>query len=253
MALRNGFPAPFLTLPIGDREGRRDSCWRSFCSPGTRPAGTFGLTLADRIDHDGVNDARRVVYKTVMFEGLDVPGGGLGIGGHTRAYRGQKDEWLTPPEIIRAMGPFDLDPCAPVCRPWPTASLHYTIQDDGLSQPWFGRVWCNPPYGPETGRRLGRLAEHGTGTALIFARTETEMFFQHVWRRADAVLFIEGRLHFYDVEGRRAQGNAGGPSVLVAYGVEDVERLATLGLGQFLDLRGVNRYRGPVEQPGLFG
>ena len=32
----------------------------------------------------------------------------LGIGGHQRT-RGRTDEWLTPPAIVRALGPFDLD------------------------------------------------------------------------------------------------------------------------------------------------
>lgn len=58
-----------------------------------------------------------------------------------------KDEWLTPPEIIKALGQFDLDPCAPVVRPWDTAERHYSIKDNGLMLPWSGRVWCNPPYG----------------------------------------------------------------------------------------------------------
>lgn len=51
------------------------------------------------------------------------------------------DEWLTPPELLRALGPFALDPCAPVVRPWDTAERHYTVEDDGLSIPWVGRVW----------------------------------------------------------------------------------------------------------------
>lgn len=141
----------------------------------------------------------------------------MSIGGHQSASM-LKDEWLTPPEILRALGEFDLDPCAPVKRPWPTAAEHYTIEDNGLAQPWHGRVWCNPPYGLEAARWLDRLAQHGNGIALIFARTETRMFFDHVWRRADAVLFIEGRLHFHHVDGSRAAANAGAPSCLVAYG-----------------------------------
>ena len=56
-----------------------------------------------------------------------------------------KDEWLTPPELVSALGKFDLDPCSPINRPWDTAKKHYTILDDGLTQPWDGKVWCNPP------------------------------------------------------------------------------------------------------------
>ena len=94
-----------------------------------------------------------------------------GIGGHQRAYCGEKDEWLTPPKIITDLGPFDLDPCSPINRPWPTAKMHFTIEDDGLRLPWHGRVWMNPPYGPHTGMWLSKLADHRNGVALIFART----------------------------------------------------------------------------------
>lgn len=60
-----------------------------------------------------------------------------------------KDEWLTPPSILKALGDFDLDPCSPINRPWDTAKKHYTIEDNGLNKKWEGRVWCNPPYGDE--------------------------------------------------------------------------------------------------------
>lgn len=160
-----------------------------------------------------------------------------GIGGHQRAYQGRTDEWLTPPEIIKTLGPFDLDPCSPVNRPWDTASVHYTVEDDGLSKAWVGRVWLNPPYGPETGKWLQRLAEHGCGVALIFARTETEMFHSWVWEKANAMLFLRGRLHFHTVSGKRASFNAGGPSVLIAYGRPNVERLKESGIaGRFVSL-----------------
>lgn len=163
--------------------------------------------------------------------------GSKGIGGHQRAYAGATDEWLTPPEIIIALGPFDLDPCAPSDQPWTTAAANYTMNDDGLSKPWNGRVWLNPPYGPRTGLWLARLAEHGNGVALVFARTETEMFHRFAWDRADAMLFLRGRLHFHFPDGRRAKFNAGAPSVLVAYGQRNTQKLGSSGIsGKFIAL-----------------
>jgi hypothetical protein len=148
-----------------------------------------------------------------------------GIGGHQRAFQGRTDDWLTPPEIINSLGVFDLDPCASLDRPWDTAIKHYTIVDDGLNQPWEGRVWLNPPYGPQTGMWLKKMAVHNYGMALIFARTETKMFHDYVWKKASALFFFEGRLYFYDSNGIRAKNNAGGPSVLIAYGLKDAEIL----------------------------
>jgi len=148
-----------------------------------------------------------------------------------------KDEWLTPPEIIRALGKFDLDPCAPIIRPWEIAKAHYTIQDDGLSKPWHGRVWCNPPYGSVTGKWLKKLAEHGNGIALIFARTETGNFFRYIWPRASAIMFLRGRLVFHHVDGSRAANSAGAPSCLIAYGELNAAVLKQCGLaGKFLPI-----------------
>lgn len=148
-----------------------------------------------------------------------------GMGGHQSAAI-NTDVWLTPRFILDALGPFDFDPCAaPDPLAWPTAAKHVTLPDNGLLTPWEGRVWCNPPYGRETIHWMRKLADHGRGTALIFARTETEMFFETVWRRASAVLFIEGRLYFHHANGDRADANAGAPSCLVAYGEDDAVAL----------------------------
>jgi DNA N-6-adenine-methyltransferase Dam len=149
-----------------------------------------------------------------------------------------KDEWLTPPEIIEALGPFDLDPCSPINRPWGTAKKHYTIRENGLWQEWDGRVWLNPPYGRWAAEWLERLAAHRNGIALLFARTETHMFFNHVWPHCDAVLFIDGRLHFHHIDGTRAKSNSGAPSVLIAYGSENAKILQRSGIkGKFLPTR----------------
>lgn len=157
-----------------------------------------------------------------------------GIGSHQSAKMG-KDEWLTPPEIIEALGEFDLDPCAPLYRPWPTAKEHFTINDNGLEKQWFGRIWCNPPYGLEAAKWLQKLSDHGNGIALVFARTETKMFFDWVWHRATALKFIEGRLYFHHVDGSRASANAGAPSCLIAYDLDNANRLKESGIkGKFL-------------------
>ncbi len=160
-----------------------------------------------------------------------------GIGGH-QSSRMRTDEWLTPPELIKYLGVFDLDPCSPVVRPWDTAAHHFNINDDGLSIEWSGRVWLNPPYSKEAERWLKKLADHGNGVALIFARTETAAFFREVWGRAHAVLFIKGRIYFHDVAGVRAAANAGAPSVLIAYGEENSEYLMKVThLGKYIRLK----------------
>lgn len=135
------------------------------------------------------------------------------------------DEWLTPKYITDALGPFDLDPCSPADRrPWDTAKVHIGLPIDGLNESWEGRVWCNPPYGRETFLWLAKLADHGKGTALIFARTETIGFHEQVWGKADAVFFFKGRLKFCKVTGLSG-GTANAPSCLVSYSKEDTRAI----------------------------
>lgn len=142
------------------------------------------------------------------------------------------DEWLTPPEILKALGEFYLDPCSPIVRPWPTAIGHYNKMDNGLVQPWHGRVWLNPPFGRQAIHWLRKLRDHGNGIALLPARTETEMFYECVWGKADGLLFIKGRPHFHYVDGTRAKFNSGAPICLIAYGASNVSWLRQSGLGR---------------------
>lgn len=158
------------------------------------------------------------------------------MGGHQSAHM-KTDVWLTPPELHEQLGRFDLDPCAaPEPRPWPTADKMVSLPEDGLSVAWGGRVWVNPPYSREAVKWIKKLADHGTGTALIFARTETAWFVEQVWKRATAILFIHGRLHFHYPDGSRAPANAGAPSCLVAYGENDAAILKSISdsLGSFV-------------------
>lgn len=159
-------------------------------------------------------------------------------------------DWLTPPELLAKLGAFDIDPCASQFQPWRTATQQYTIEDDGLARDWAGRIWCNPPYGPHAEKFLKRMAEHGNGIALIFARTETKSFQQHCWRKADGMLFMAGRIKFRLPSGG-SSGPAGAPSVFVAYGKRNAEILRDSEIaGYFVPLENSR----PVDlQADIFG
>lgn len=155
--------------------------------------------------------------------------------------------WLTDPLLLDALGgwrSFDLDPCAaPAPQPWPTARrMNTRLDDNGLLIRWQGRVWLNPPYTRgELVRWLARMADHDHGTALIPVASGTKQWRDFVWPRAAGVLFLYGRLCFYEPDGTRKRGrqnNAGGDSVLVAYGQDDLDRLEASGLnGRLVPLR----------------
>ncbi len=152
--------------------------------------------------------------------------------GHERPGSGDSCEWYTPPEVFAALGiAFDLDPAAPPGGvPWVPARHHFSRLDDGLKQRWFGRVWLNPPYGRETGRWLDRLAEHGDGIALVYARTDTA-WFHRVGPAATAVCLVAGRLRFISADGERAT-QATAPSLLLAFGLSCALAVAAAGMGQ---------------------
>lgn len=139
---------------------------------------------------------------------------------HTRREGQTTDDWITPKWLIDRFGPFDLDPCASLTQPWPCATRQYTVNDNGLIRPWDGLVWLNPPYGRRTTDWLNLVARHGSGLALVFARTETKMFFESVWPFAKSLLFLRGRITFHRPygTGSKAGHSSGGPSVLIAYG-----------------------------------
>ncbi len=157
---------------------------------------------------------------------------------HHQRTVGINDEWLTPPEILRALGVFDLDPCAPARRPWPTAKRHIALPKNGLTSKWSGRVWLNPPFNryarPEW---MKRMAKHGDGIMLVPAATETEAFDAFIWRGATAVCFVKKRPHFHYVNGVRAKANCGTAIVLVAYGDSNAATLAKAKLGRVVVLR----------------
>ena len=140
------------------------------------------------------------------------------------SHQGNTNTWLTPKEIFEMLKTkFDLDPCTQSSRPFDTAkkNLCEDMGQDGLTAPWHGRVWLNPPYGREIKPWLKKLQTHGNGIALVLSRTET-LWAQDCLRVVDAVNFIKGRLSFIRQDGS-ASTNAANGSMLLAFGQDNAE------------------------------
>lgn len=144
-------------------------------------------------------------------------------------YSSATAEWYTPKHIIerviRMFGTIDLDPCSNSADKDVAnvpAETHYTKDDDGLAQRWFGRVYMNPPYGDEIGAWVKRLftayeeGEIAEGIALLPGRADTAWFQDHL---ADCRwCWVRGRLRFSSSE-----NSAPFPSIVVYFGKRDMQ------------------------------
>jgi hypothetical protein len=140
---------------------------------------------------------------------------------HERAV-GASVEWYTPRSLFDALGlTFDLDPAAaPMGSPHCVPAVRFIRPpDDGRLEPWEGRVWLNPPYGPAGVTFIERMIDHDHGLLLVPARTETRIF-QKAVRFAGRIVFLRERLHFIRPDGHQARASFA--SVLMAFGDDPV-------------------------------
>jgi hypothetical protein len=151
---------------------------------------------------------------------------------------GQSDDWYTPREIFDALGlVFDLDPCSPGPDHWVPARQVFTKRDDGLSKPWRGLVFMNPPFGGRNGHvpRLRKFLDHANGIAIVRAYTSSAWF--HEWgTRAETMMFPRGKTKFIRPDGSvgRAPGHG---VVLLGMGEVANRGLQQSGLGFVIDVR----------------
>jgi hypothetical protein len=162
---------------------------------------------------------------------------------HESAKNETKD-WYTPSSIFKALGlTFDIDVASPGpdVVPWIPAARHFTRFDNGLAQPWTGKVWCNPPYGDDTPAWIAKFMRHGNGVALVFARTDTRWFHDYA-AKADVLCFVRARIPFVNGVKPSAKASCGGAgSLLIACGDECSDAVIRSGLGFCIDNRSVRK------------
>lgn len=135
--------------------------------------------------------------------------------------RGGSNEWYTPPEYITAarqiMGDIDLDPAScELANQVVQAKQFYTKEQNGLMHRWYGRVWCNPPYGKtEQGQGSNLEAftrylvnEYQSGhveQAILLIPTNTATsWFDALWQFP--ICFPHYRIRFYQESGEPSNG-----------------------------------------------
>lgn len=108
---------------------------------------------------------------------------------------GKSDQCFTPPHIFETLGlKFDIDVASPPGGvPWVPAKRFYTEADNGLLQPWKGRVWMNPPFSEMT-PWVQKFIKHGNGIALLpFAKSK---WFHQLWSEQLPIVMLPSNTKF---------------------------------------------------------
>ena len=114
-------------------------------------------------------------------------------------HRSQKSTWETRPELFASIDAefhFTLDACA---QPHNTkCARFYSPEDDGLSQPWSGIVWCNPPYGRGVDAWIAKAhaSAQAGATVVCLVKSTTDTKWWHQYTPAAEVRFLPGRERF---------------------------------------------------------
>jgi len=132
------------------------------------------------------------------------------------------DDYWTPKWVFDALNiTFDLDVACPPEGPAHTpCRAYYTQETNGLTSPWHGNVWMNPPFS-KLSPWVNKFIEHANGIALLpFSKS---IWFHTIWESNAAIVAIPRQRAAF------VQGDIFMPCFLAAYGQHNIEALTNIG------------------------
>jgi phage N-6-adenine-methyltransferase len=149
--------------------------------------------------------------------------------------------WFTPSYVLDPVrvdlgGSIGLDPATALDNPV-AAERFYTVDDDGLEQPWSGPEWSpsvfvNPPYSRAREPWVERCiaaGERGQKVVLLIPAATDTRIWQKAASTSTAVVFTKGRVKFGIPRPNGRQVAASHPSSLIGWNTE-LTSSSTLGL-----------------------
>ena len=135
------------------------------------------------------------------------------------------DDYYTPKWLFDAINlTFDIDVASPPQGPPHTpCKRFYTKADNGLIQPWYGRVWMNPPYSKPK-PWVERWINHGNGIALL--PMNGGQWLNTLWNSNAKGVWL-GRLPF--IRNGKEQKGTSFNVVLWAIGNDNIDAISTIG------------------------
>ena len=125
-------------------------------------------------------------------------------------------EWETPhwlfDRLSATFGPFTLDPACQVgqwtatCVTMTQGGIIYTPKEDGLVQPWRGKVYVNPPYDKSLAQWVETAAHEAAAVngpvliAMLLPVRTGRPWWQKYVTKANAIMYLPGRLQFEGAE-----------------------------------------------------
>lgn len=156
-------------------------------------------------------------------------------------------DWGTPPEFFAKLDTifhFDLDVCADGDNH--KCARYYTIEENGLAQPWYGTNFMNPPYVRRIidkwlAKAYRESVEHGATVVCLVPSRTGSAWYRNAIAAARSRTDLPGRLKFVSPDEPGKRISAPFDSSIIIFGPEPLSdsalrQLDALGHTERLDV-----------------